>query len=122
MSQDPEYFYLQIKRGETWDTLCEAELVTDLTETLSARGHGSVDEEVRIVGAIFDDEKNEWLYEQLFFAASKSEVAQMSQISSSDLIEATSDKINSSEPNLDTYINAGNISDEAGLNSKVSKY
>ncbi len=75
MSQDPEYFYLQIKLGETWDTLFEAESVTDLKKSLSARDSGSVEEKIRIVGANFDNEKNEWFYEQLFFATSKSEIA-----------------------------------------------
>ena len=122
MSQDPEYFYLQIKLGETWDTLFEAESVTDLTESLSARDSKLMEEKIRIVGANFDNEKNEWLYEQLFFATSKSEIVQMLQMSSSDLTETTFEKTNNSESNLDTDINVGNISNEAGLNSKVSKY
>ena len=70
MTQDPEYFFFQVKQSGEWNTLSESQSITDVTEQVSERFTDLTDTKVRIVGAVWNEERNEWGYEQLFYSES----------------------------------------------------
>ena len=87
MAQDPEYFFLQTKLSGEWDTLKESQSITDLTQNISENLNDLTETKIRIVGAIWNGDKNEWDYEQLFYSESSSEIAWLNrtpQMKSSD--------------------------------------
>jgi len=87
MAQDPEYFFLQTKQSGEWSTLKESQSITDVTQNILEKLKDSSDTKIRIVGAIWNEDKNEWDYDQLFYSESPSEIARLDravQVSSSD--------------------------------------
>ena len=87
MAQDPEYFFLQTKLSGEWDTLKESQSITDLTQNISENLNDLTETKIRVVGAIWNEDKNEWHYEQLFYSESSSEIAWLNrtpQMKSSD--------------------------------------
>ena len=68
MAQDPEYFFFQAKVSGEWSTLGESQSIADVTEQVSEQFTDLRDTKVRIVGAVWNQEKNEWGYEQLFYS------------------------------------------------------
>ena len=89
MAQDPEYFFLQTKLSGEWDTLKESQSITDLTQNISENLNDLTETKIRIVGAIWNGDKNEWDYEQLFYSESSSEIAWLNrtpQMKSSDTV------------------------------------
>ena len=77
MAQDPEYFFFQAKLSGQWNTLGESQSIVDLTEQVSEQFTDLRDTKVRIVGAFWSEDKNEWGYEQLFYSESASEIARL---------------------------------------------
>ena len=77
MAQDPEYFFFQAKLSGQWNTLGESQSIVDLTEQVSEQFTDLRDTKLRIVGAVWNKEKNEWGYEQLFYSESASEIARL---------------------------------------------
>ena len=118
MAQDPEYFFLQTKLSEEWDTVKESQSITDLTQNISENLNDLTETKIRIVGAIWNEDKNEWDYEQLFYSESSSEIAWLnrtSKINSSDT-GSTEQTIHEENTNVDS-------SKVQGLNqSSVSTY
>ena len=86
MAQDPEYFFLQTKLSGEWNTLKESQSITDVTQNISEKLNDLADTKIRIVGAIWNEDKKEWDYDQLFYSESPSEIARLNrtlQVSSS---------------------------------------
>ena len=77
MAQDPEYFFFQAKQSGEWNTLGESQSIADVTEQVSEQFTDLRDTKLRIVGAVWNKEKNEWGYEQLFYSESASEIARL---------------------------------------------
>ena len=87
MAQDPEYFFLQTKLSGEWNTVKESQSITDVTQNISEKLNDLADTKIRIVGAIWNEDKKEWDYDQLFYSESPSEIARLNrtlQVSSSD--------------------------------------
>ncbi len=87
MAQDPEYFFLQTKQSGEWSTLKESQSIADVTQNIAEKLNDPTDTKIRIVGAIWNQDKNEWDYDQLFYSESPSEIARLDravQLSSSD--------------------------------------
>ena len=87
MAQDPEYFFLQTKLSGEWNTVKESQSITDMTQNISENLNDLADTKIRIVGAIWNEDKKEWDYDQLFYSESPSEIARLNrtlQVSSSD--------------------------------------
>ena len=81
MAQDPEYFFFQAKLNGEWNTLGESQSIAGVTEQVSEQFTDLRDTKVRIVGAVWNKEKNEWGYEQLFYSESASEIARLNRTS-----------------------------------------
>ena len=88
MAQDPEYFFFQVKQSGEWNTLGESQSIADVTEQVSEQFTDLRDTKVRIVGAVWNKEKNEWGYEQLFYSESASEIARLNLTSPSKVGDA----------------------------------
>ena len=67
MSRRFEFYYLQQKSGDVWDTLEQSESVAVTTESFTTRLADGGPDALRIVGASFDEAANDWRYEQLAF-------------------------------------------------------
>ena len=70
MAQDPEYFFLQTKLSGEWNTLKESQSITDVTQNISEKLNDLADTKIRIVGAIWNEDKKDWDYDQLFYSES----------------------------------------------------
>jgi len=58
-----------------------------VTQNISEKLNDLADTKIRIVGAIWNEDKKEWDYDQLFYSESPSEIARLNrtlQVSSSD--------------------------------------
>lgn len=67
MNKRFEFYYLQQKSGDVWDTLEQSESAAVMTDSFADRlADGGLDV-VRIVGARFETATNAWTYEQLAF-------------------------------------------------------
>lgn len=62
-----EHYYLQRNAGHVWDTVAQSDSVVVLRENLADQLAASGMAEIRIVGAVFDEQSERWSYEQLFY-------------------------------------------------------
>jgi predicted MFS family arabinose efflux permease len=67
MSRRFEFYYLQRKSGNVWDTLEQSESAEVMTGGFTNRLADGGPDAFRIVGARFDQAANDWRYEQLAF-------------------------------------------------------
>lgn len=66
MAKSFEFYYLQRGNGASWETVQQSEAVANLTAGLADRMAELGGSGVRIVGARFEEQAQDWSYEQLF--------------------------------------------------------